>query len=91
MRGGDILKALALGARAVGIGRPFLYSVNYGQEGVEHLSQIFKDELSTSMMLCGITDVKEASPSLVNTGDIDHLIPRKQSHPWISWMPKAKI
>lgn len=38
-RGSDILKALALGAKAVGIGRPFLYSLLYGQEGVEHLIQ----------------------------------------------------
>jgi len=36
-RGTDILKALCLGATAVGIGRSFLYSLNYGQEGVEHL------------------------------------------------------
>lgn len=36
-RGGDILKALCLGARAVGIGRTFLYSLNYGTEGAEHL------------------------------------------------------
>lgn len=38
-RGSDILKAIALGATAVGVGRPFLYSLVYGQEGVEHLSQ----------------------------------------------------
>jgi L-lactate dehydrogenase (cytochrome) len=38
-RGSDILKAIALGATAVGVGRPFLYSLCYGQEGVEHLSQ----------------------------------------------------
>jgi L-lactate dehydrogenase (cytochrome) len=38
-RGSDIIKAIALGATAVGIGRPFLYSLVYGQEGVEHLSQ----------------------------------------------------
>jgi L-lactate dehydrogenase (cytochrome) len=38
-RGTDILKALALGATAVGIGRPYLYSLTYGQEGVEHLTQ----------------------------------------------------
>jgi L-lactate dehydrogenase (cytochrome) len=35
MRGTDIFKALCLGARAVGIGRGFLYALNYGQEGVE--------------------------------------------------------
>lgn len=35
-RGSDILKAICLGASAVGIGRPFMYAVNYGKEGVEH-------------------------------------------------------
>lgn len=35
MRGTDIFKALCLGAKAVGIGRGFLYALNYGQEGVE--------------------------------------------------------
>lgn len=38
-RGTDILKAVALGATAVGIGRPFLYSLVYGQQGAEHLIQ----------------------------------------------------
>ena len=36
-RGTDILKALCLGATAVSIGRTFLYALNYGEEGVEHL------------------------------------------------------
>lgn len=36
-RGTDILKCLCLGAKAVGLGRPFLYALNYGPEGVEHL------------------------------------------------------
>ncbi|KAF5011555.1 hypothetical protein FDECE_2320 [Fusarium decemcellulare] len=73
-RGSDILKAIALGATAVGIGRPFLYSLVYGQDGVEHLSHILKDELETSMRLCGITSLEEARPRLVNTLDVDHLI-----------------
>lgn len=38
-RGGDILKALCLGAKAVGLGRSFLYSLHYGTEGAEHLVQ----------------------------------------------------
>lgn len=38
-RGSDMLKAICLGARAVGIGRPYLYALTYGEEGVEHLSQ----------------------------------------------------
>lgn len=36
-RGGDILKAICLGAKAVGIGRSFLYSLHYGTPGAEHL------------------------------------------------------
>jgi L-lactate dehydrogenase (cytochrome) len=36
-RGTDILKAIALGATAVGMGRSMLFATNYGQEGVEHL------------------------------------------------------
>lgn len=36
-RGTDMFKALCLGAKAVGMGRPFLYATNYGPEGVAHL------------------------------------------------------
>lgn len=36
-RGTDVVKAIALGAKAVGIGRPFLYSLSYGEEGVRRL------------------------------------------------------
>ncbi|KAK8872961.1 cytochrome b2 [Apiospora arundinis] len=73
-RGTDILKAIALGATAVGIGRPYLYSLVYGQEGTEHLTQILKDEVEVSMRLCGITDLSQANPDLLNTSDVDYLI-----------------
>lgn len=36
-RGSDVLKAICLGASGVGLGRPFMYAINYGTEGVEHL------------------------------------------------------
>ena len=62
-RGSDIFKALALGATAVGIGRPVLYSLaSYGQPGVEKLCSLFKDELSMVMRLMGtpaIADISE--------------------------------
>ncbi|KAJ3533601.1 hypothetical protein NM208_g7911 [Fusarium decemcellulare] len=74
-RGSDILKAIALGATAVGIARPFLYSLVYGQKGVEHLSQILKDELETSMRLAGITSLDQATPDMVNTLDVDYMVP----------------
>lgn len=42
-RATDVIKAVALGATAVGIGRPFLYAHSaYGQEGVEHALQILR-------------------------------------------------
>ncbi|KAH7402266.1 FMN-dependent dehydrogenase-domain-containing protein [Phaeosphaeria sp. MPI-PUGE-AT-0046c] len=75
-RGTDIIKALCLGARAVGMGRPFLYSLMYGQEGVEHFIDIMKDELETTMRLLGITDLTQCHPKYLNIGDVEHLIPK---------------
>jgi L-lactate dehydrogenase (cytochrome) len=37
-RGSDVLKAICLGASGVGLGRPFMYAINYGTEGVVHLA-----------------------------------------------------
>lgn len=53
-RGTDIFKALALGAKAVGVGRPALYGMAaYGQQGVERMIQILKEELTVCMRLMG--------------------------------------
>ncbi|KAK8139822.1 hypothetical protein PG984_000945 [Apiospora sp. TS-2023a] len=82
-RGTDILKAIALGATAVGIGRPYLYSLVYGQEGAEHLTQILKDEIDVSMRLCGITDLSQAGPDMLNTSDVDYLIRTPNKFPAI--------
>lgn len=90
-RGTDILKAVALGAVAVGIGRPWLYALNYGQEGVEHMCEILRDELETSMKLSGIRNVDEAHPGMVNTALLEPLIRTSDAHPWIQWKPKARI
>ncbi|EHA19531.1 hypothetical protein ASPNIDRAFT_140694, partial [Aspergillus niger ATCC 1015] len=72
-RGTDIIKAICLGAKAVGMGRHFLYSLCYGQEGVERLIEIMRDELETTMKLLGITDLSQAHLGLLNTLDVDHL------------------
>ena len=66
-RGTDVLKALALGAKAVLIGRPIFWglSVN-GEEGVGHVLDILREELSVAMGLCGVTDVKLVTRSLVD-------------------------
>ena len=69
-RGTDVLKCLALGAKAVLIGRPVFWglSVN-GEAGLSHVLDIYRDELDTAMGLCGLTDVKKADPSLLSGHD----------------------
>jgi 4-hydroxymandelate oxidase len=53
-RGTDIYKALAIGARAVGIGRPYIYGLaSFGQEGVERVLDILRAELTLTMRQCG--------------------------------------
>merc|ERR1712216_839006 len=73
-RGSDLFKALALGAKAVGIGRPSLVGMAaYGEEGVEKVLQIFKDEMEMHMRLMGTPTVKDMKPDLVITRNVaDH-------------------
>lgn len=67
-RGTDILKALCLGAKGVGIGRPFLYAMSaYGEEGVSRAMQLLRDELEMNMRLIGCTSVDQLHPGLVDT------------------------
>lgn len=59
-RGTDAVKALALGARAVGIGRSPLYGLGAGGiEGVERVFEILKAEIDTAVRLCGATRISE--------------------------------
>ncbi len=52
--GTDVFKALAMGARAVFIGRPILWGLAYdGQAGVERVLELLKDELQRTMKLTG--------------------------------------
>ncbi|RYC57148.1 hypothetical protein CHU98_g9065 [Xylaria longipes] len=65
--GADVLKAVALGAKAVGVGRPFFYALAaYGEKGVERCLDIFADELVTGMRLVGMKNLGEARPERVN-------------------------
>lgn len=53
-RGSDVYKALAIGAKGVGIGRPYIYGLSsFGQEGVERVLEILRAELSLTMRQCG--------------------------------------
>ena len=64
--GTDVLKALALGAKMVFIGRPVLWGLAFdGQAGVELTLNILKKELDLAMSLSGNTDVKNVDRDLV--------------------------
>jgi L-lactate dehydrogenase (cytochrome) len=67
VRGGaDVLKALALGADAVCLGRPYVWALALeGQTGVEALLKMILAELDLTMALCGLTRPEEIGPSLL--------------------------
>ncbi|KAM9780171.1 LOW QUALITY PROTEIN: 2-Hydroxyacid oxidase 1 [Neosynchiropus ocellatus] len=65
-RGTDVLKALALGARAVFIGRPVLWGLAcQGEQGVREVLELLKEELRLAMALAGCRSLSEISRSLV--------------------------
>jgi len=65
-RGTDVLKALALGASAVLLGRPYVYGLaNAGAVGVAHVLRLLRDELEIAMALCGCRQLDPAKPSLL--------------------------
>jgi 4-hydroxymandelate oxidase len=65
-RGTDIVKAIALGARAVLLGRPILWGLAVGGEvGVRHVLQILRTELDRTLAMCGCPDVRDLKRDLV--------------------------
>ena len=65
-RGTDVLKAIALGARAVLIGRAYLWGLAVaGEDGVREVLRILRDELELSMALAGRTSVAAIDSSLI--------------------------
>ena len=65
-RGSDILKALALGARSVMVGRPYLYGLGAGGEnGVEWVLDFFEEGMRRTMALAGVRSVAEVNRDLV--------------------------
>lgn len=66
-RGSDIIKALALGARAVMVGRPYLYGLGAaGEKGVEWVIDFFAEGMARSMALAGVRSVAEVDRGLLN-------------------------
>ena len=72
--GSDILKSLALGANFVMIGRPLMYAIGAdGSEGLKKILHIIKNELSVSLGLVGLTDIKEVTETIISKNLLDNL------------------
>ena len=61
----DVLKLLALGVKAVGLGRPFMYANTYGAEGVARAVEMLKYELANDAANLGVGDLKKIGPQFV--------------------------
>ena len=65
-RGIDVLKGLALGADLVAVGRPVIWGLaTAGPNGVQHVLEILRDELSLAMALAGCRSIGEITPDLI--------------------------
>jgi 4-hydroxymandelate oxidase len=65
-RGSDTLKALALGAHGVLLGRPAAWSLAaYGADGVQNMLQVIQNELARDMMMCGLVNIKSITRAAV--------------------------
>ena len=66
-RGLDVLKAIALGATAVQVGRPVLWGLAAGgQEGVETALDVLRQEFDLAMALAGCTNLKSITRDLIS-------------------------
>lgn len=76
--GTDVLKLMALGVRAVGLGRSFLYANIYGQPGVERAINLLKQEIFLDAVNLGLTDLKQLNSSYL---ELDYL----RANQWDLW------
>lgn len=71
-RGTDVLKALCLGATAVGIGRPVLFSMSgYGKYGIRRMIQILRKEMQINMAYLGAKEIADLRPGMVNAKPLE--------------------
>ena len=65
-RGADVVKALALGAKGVLVGRPYAYAMaSHGEAGVRHLIRCLMAEVDLQLALCGLTSIGQIDRSLL--------------------------
>jgi len=65
-RGTDVFKALALGATAISIGRPYVWGMGaFGQPGVERVLEIMDSEFRRTMQQAGTTSIAQINPTYI--------------------------
>jgi 4-hydroxymandelate oxidase len=65
-RGTDVVKALCMGAKAVGVGRPYLWGLGaFGEPGVERALELLRLETRAAMQQVGARALKQLGPALV--------------------------
>lgn len=70
-RGSDIIKALCLGAKGVGMGRPFLYAMSgYGEQGVDRVFEILRTEMTNNMKLLGVDKISDLNEDLIDSTNL---------------------
>jgi L-lactate dehydrogenase (cytochrome) len=96
-RGGDIFKAVALGATGIGVGRPVLYSLaSYGEKGIVRMVNMLQDELLMVMRLSGTPNIPSITENHVITRNLgDHIVPLPTdnlvSKTYMPLMPAARL
>src|SRR3546814_914499 len=66
-RGSDVIKAMALGAKAVLIGRPGMFALSYGEAGVRQMLEILSADLRRTLQAMGCEDVAMLNPSYLRS------------------------
>jgi isopentenyl diphosphate isomerase/L-lactate dehydrogenase-like FMN-dependent dehydrogenase len=83
LRGTDVVKALALGARAVGVGKLLGWSLAAGgQAGLQRMLELMDIEIRTAMGLMGLTSIKELNPSWVRPAAAAVPFSQTNAYPW---------
>lgn len=72
--GTDVLKLMALGVKAVGLGRPFLFANCYGRDGVQKAIKMMKSEIAQDAAQVGIADLKKISPASLNARELEDTV-----------------
>jgi len=71
--GQDVIKAVALGAKGVFIGRPFLYGLGaMGEAGVKSCLDVIRKELDVTMALCGLRDIAQVDRRILVSSTVPH-------------------